>query len=519
MRPAAAALVLLALLPTLLWPLGIDVGLFFVSGQKLLAGAVYYRDIVDLKPPLVYYLYALAIALFGNGAIAIRLFDLILQLATCWLIFSMIRRYSRDELWGALAALIYALLYVVLSPHSTAQPENYLGLVSIPMILLLERGGSGRIAAAGALAGVLFLLKFPLAIMLAVAGVILLVDPPPSAGRPWLSSGILICGFLAVASLLPIYLLGFGVVHDFMLLNEYTRGYVAVSHLGPVQFLRTTIESLTKYFGEYFSLTLTILLGAGIIEGLRRSTSLSSDAARMVRYCTLSVLALLLSVAIEGKYVAYRFARIYPFVAILAALGMLIVMRLLAQRDAGRTYRAIVIAGALAVAVLFSPLARYAKHSYAGFLMATRGSEAFDALYGNSDLLFTRTELEQIATMVNGRRHPGENMLVLSSAAGLVYHYAGELPPFKIYHSAFLIPSFAPREWTDSLRSFVFDGRAPFILIHRNNSLPSLTGTGRSIEGAFRAIPGIDSLMQSSYQRILRTKWFDLYERRRRETE
>jgi hypothetical protein len=514
MRLVSASLVVATLLPTLLWPLGIDVGLFFVSGQKLLAGAVYYRDIVDLKPPLIYYMYAVAIALFGNGAVAIRIFDLILQVATCWLIFSFVRRYSRDELWGALSALLYALLYVVLSPNSTAQPEAYLGLAAIPMILLLERGGAVRSAAAGALAGVLFLLKFPLAMMLVVAGAIILFDPPADAGRRWRLVAALGAGFLAVVALLPIYLVVFDVVHEFTLLNQYTRGYVAVSHLSTMEYLRMTIESLTEYFGEYFSMTLSILVAAGIIEGLRRRTTLSSDSARLVRYCALSVLALILSVAVEGKYVPYRFSRMYPFVAILGALGILIALGLLRRRDAGASYRGVVIAGVAAFVVLFSPIARYAKHSYAGVMLATRGTAAFDALYDRAGLLFTRAELEQIADTVDSRRAPGDRMLVLSSAAGLVYHYAHELPPFKIYHSAFLIPSWAPQEWKDSLRSFVLDGHAPFILIQRSDSLPSLTGEGTSIEQAFRAMPGIDSLMHASYMQILRTRWYDLYQRK-----
>src|SRR5688500_15649015 len=76
----------LLLVPNLGFPLGPDGSIFFVSAQKIVAGAAHYRDIVDVKPPLIYHIYATAILLFGNAEWSIRLLDLFLQIATCWLI-------------------------------------------------------------------------------------------------------------------------------------------------------------------------------------------------------------------------------------------------------------------------------------------------------------------------------------------------------------------------------------------------------------------------------------------------
>src|SRR5438128_341457 len=61
--PGPLLLVILAaiLLPTLAMPLGPDSAMFYVTGQKLLKGAIHYRDTIDVKPPLIYYLYSMGI--------------------------------------------------------------------------------------------------------------------------------------------------------------------------------------------------------------------------------------------------------------------------------------------------------------------------------------------------------------------------------------------------------------------------------------------------------------------------
>src|SRR4051812_17755127 len=87
----STVLIAIPLLLTLTFPLGPDNGLFFVAGQKILQGAIHYRDIVDIKPPLIYYLYAAGIWLFGNTALSVHILDVILQAATCYGLIRLVR--------------------------------------------------------------------------------------------------------------------------------------------------------------------------------------------------------------------------------------------------------------------------------------------------------------------------------------------------------------------------------------------------------------------------------------------
>ena len=132
--------------------------LFFVSGQKILHGALHYRDIVDVKPPLIYYLYAAAIALFGDGWISIRIFDLLVQGGTCWLMAALVRRSTRNDLMAAAAPVIYLLLYFGQSYPSAAQAEGYTGLLGLGVAWQMLHGtGRLRNVVVGALCGALFL--------------------------------------------------------------------------------------------------------------------------------------------------------------------------------------------------------------------------------------------------------------------------------------------------------------------------------------------------------------------------
>ena len=75
---ALVVLILLISLPILTYPLGRDQGEFATIGRGLLNGRVPYIDLWNPKPPAVFYVYAAAMAVFGQTAPALRAIDLII---------------------------------------------------------------------------------------------------------------------------------------------------------------------------------------------------------------------------------------------------------------------------------------------------------------------------------------------------------------------------------------------------------------------------------------------------------
>ena len=65
-------------LPMITYPLGRDQGEFATIGRGILDGRIPYVDLWNPKPPAVFYVYALAMTLFGRTTEALRVIDLLL---------------------------------------------------------------------------------------------------------------------------------------------------------------------------------------------------------------------------------------------------------------------------------------------------------------------------------------------------------------------------------------------------------------------------------------------------------
>lgn len=85
-----------------------DEGFYAYVGQEILRGAIPYKDVIEVKPPGIHYIYALIIAVFGSTVEAIRLFTAFYSLLTVLSIY-WLSRYLYDSRAGLLAALCYGI--------------------------------------------------------------------------------------------------------------------------------------------------------------------------------------------------------------------------------------------------------------------------------------------------------------------------------------------------------------------------------------------------------------------------
>lgn len=176
---AIIAVTLVLALPTLTYPLGRDQGEFATTAVAILDGRVPYAEIWNPKPPAVFYVYALAMSLFGRTAVALRLIDFFivppLLLALVWLG----TRVSGQRAVGLWAALIFPVFYFTETFWTLTQND---GIAALPMTLALvctlkaaEAGGRYRwrwALAAGMLSAVVLWFKYPFVIVVAALVVI-----------------------------------------------------------------------------------------------------------------------------------------------------------------------------------------------------------------------------------------------------------------------------------------------------------------------------------------------------------
>ncbi len=98
-----------------------DEGSFVLMGQDIVDGNLPYERLWDLKPPLLFYFFAAAIAVFGKSIPAVRFAGSICAFAGAWLIFLCAQR-----LRGTQTGFIAALLFLITSTLS----ESGAGVVS-----------------------------------------------------------------------------------------------------------------------------------------------------------------------------------------------------------------------------------------------------------------------------------------------------------------------------------------------------------------------------------------------------
>ncbi len=509
---------LLLLVPTLFYPIGPDQGMFLLGGEKILRGAIHYRDIVDVKPPLIYYVYAAVAATLGTSEVSIRIFDLLLQIATVALLVTMVRRATGDDRWSVAAGIGYTLLYLLQEYQSTAQVESFVGLLGLGIIHLRLRSGSRwSLLAIGVLAGLLFLLKFTLGVMLAAA---MLAELLIFGERGWRALGAMLLmalGFLLTLGGFVLYLTMNDAAHGFLLMQQFTRGYVRTMIPSLGVWLKSLFEVLPEHTSEFYSLFLFALTVVGMartvpIRDAEEMPLDRGDARRMARFCAFAFLLMLATLPIEGKYYSYHFIRLYPFGAVLMPLGLFSLLRAIRGRRHAPGFGRVVGSGLLAMALIFGPLPRAAWHALPMALRLTGGEDALDRYYDTSDGQ-SRVELKQVATAVRENLPRGGTMFAAAATGSLVYYFSGQVPAFKIFHSAFIVAPFAPEEWRDSTRAWVLRARPDVIVLQDHDNRSDQNGVMTSSRDAFLAIPDMARLLHRDYHLVYRTDSYEVMRR------
>lgn len=514
-RFAIGALVLVILLPTLALPLGPDSSMFFVSAQKIVSqGAAHYRDIVDVKPPLIYHLYALAIRVLGESPPSVRIVDLLLQLATCGALALLVRRCGGGRGWAAATAVIYAMLYGSLGYAYTMQVESYIGLpIAATAWLVLARRTPMALVAAGAVAGVATLLKFPFAVMIGVVVLAEAIVIAPGARTLLRHALLAVAGFVAVMAIAAIVLVATDAWRGFAEVSAFIAGYARTKTRGPGALAAEVLRDLPAKVSAVLGTTVLLAtIGASVLSigGIMR---IGGRALELLQVMIITVGLLAVSLVIEGKFYPYQLSRLAAPVAVAAAFGLVVLARRLRRaRGAHGRVGALVVATLVA---LFSPIGSWLWFSVTpAAALVARDEAAYDAYFDRMAVYYPRTELRLLGERVRATARPGDELLTLSSIGALVHHFTGIMPRHRIYHSAFLLAEFAPRAWRDEVRRYAIERTPAFIVVQRGDVLLELTGNERSSD-ALIGVLKLDGLLSSAYTTILVTERFTVYQRLR----
>ena len=129
-------------LQVLTFSFGRDQGIYATVGDGVLHGDVPYLDLWDFKPPGIFFVYALAEALFGKNMMAPRL----LEVLSLFGVVAMMRRIAGamvdNKTVGLVGGALTLLVHAQLDFWHTGQPESFGAFFTLlGLMLTVEHGG------------------------------------------------------------------------------------------------------------------------------------------------------------------------------------------------------------------------------------------------------------------------------------------------------------------------------------------------------------------------------------------
>lgn len=350
----AAAVIML---PMLTFPMHTDHATFIRGGMALMQGGTLYVDFIDVKPPLIYGIYGIAGTLFGVNPLSVRLFDLLWQLATIYVIIQTLKCFGLSRITQTFTSVIYALLYITLHYPMTGQTETFMALPFAAAIWTYGWQRSWkRDAVLGLCLASILLFKYTLGIVIPIFIIASWVRRASTTSFLTESARVALATVVALAALLAPFALGSGFFTGWSNVMSYLGAYSSYPPYSMVLF-REGLKTLGEFAGDNISLVVSVaaIIGAASLRGASRP----SQERLLIALCILLIMALLGTVAMERRFWPYHIARIYVPLALLAGIGASKMWTWYRTHPApvDALSRLALLAGMIAAAI-FSPLPR-----------------------------------------------------------------------------------------------------------------------------------------------------------------
>jgi hypothetical protein len=389
-------------------PLERDEGLFGYIGQIILDGGLPYRDVIDHKPPVVHYLYALAGWLLPSTATAIHFFAHVYTFGTLLACCCLAKALTGSRSAGLWTALSFAVVSSLPSLHGfAASTEMFLLLpatLGLWCAVVAARNRRFRLLAlSGAMGSLAFLTKQTgglFALFTAIYVVVSACRGSWSSRRKLYAmvtwGGVWMLGFLGPIAFIAAYFGLRGGLSDLIYWVvtynlEYTMQGAAATSAKLAIFLKTTAVD---------ALPLSVAAVGTAIFLLARRFPLGLF---LVGFLGFSLLAI-----VPGAAYPHYLAQLAPAIALAAGIG---ISRLCAWFP-WRAWRRDVQIG-IGALVVFFPVATCSKY----YLTGTANELSHD-FYGGNPF----PEAKGIADFVAARTTKEEHVFVLGSEAEILFH-------------------------------------------------------------------------------------------------
>lgn len=330
MIAAAAGGIVFLLLNLVGFRYGRDQGIYAVVGDAVLRGGAPYREAWDFKPPGVFFVYALARAVFGASEHAVRALEALGYASLVGAFTILSRRMLGSWQAGVLAGLLAVGTHTQLEFWHTGQPESF-GAVAIAWALVCatyepEGPGARRKelaawAGAGALYAAAALLKPPLGGGFLVSLLVVLLrlwrreEPEARLRAAATALGAFCAGGAAIVAAVLLYFVAKGALGD---LHETL--FVFTPHYTKLGFRPDWFWGLVYLAFEQWSTSYSPFLPAGIVLFLAMRP-LSDHEFPGAAHVSGVVAFQLVGIGLQAKFFPYHYGAALPLGSLLAGWG------------------------------------------------------------------------------------------------------------------------------------------------------------------------------------------------------
>ncbi|NWF70845.1 MAG: glycosyltransferase family 39 protein [Chloroflexi bacterium] len=515
------ALLLLLALPILTYPLARDHGVFGTIAVGILEGQPPFIGYWDFKPPAIYYLYALFIALFGQSAAALRLIDLALFPLLGVSLYYVARRLAGTST-AILSLLALGAFYFSESFWSLTQND---GLALAPM--LLAAACAFKAAPAGEtprqnllwafFAGVCaaltlwFKYTFALFVLALVIGHSISVWThgfTRGAKMRWLLRDALVfaAGGLLIGLGGLVYMAALGVLDDMILSAQLVAPYAGLGYDG-VQWYETPVwragvqERLDLWWPLLLLAALWLLLTsvrrARQAEN-RHTTDWSVHSGWWVIW--LWALAMLANVLMQAKGISYQWLPILPPLVLLAADAVV--------KLSG--YRARFLP-ALAGAALCLLLLRAVWLPALPYLSGQETQMAYYARFRGGE--FLASESLQVVNYLQAHMARGDTLYIWGFRPE-IYYLGGFRPATRFISQFPLVVSWYPRAWQQENVDALWAAPPPYVLVLQVDNMPWVTGRTEDSNQLLQEYTELNNWLMFNYERETQIGSFFVWRRK-----
>lgn len=509
--PAALAVTLtLALgVPTLIYPFGPDQALFAYMGDQIAGGRALYVDVWDVKPPGIFWLYALFTRPAGLDPNVLRVADLLWTGATVVAIYAVGTTYW-NRLAGTAAAVLYGTVYVTATGYwHTAQPDSFAVLPFMLALLAWEFAHRQRRPGLALLTGLCFgfcvqLRPVALLFPLALVGLDLLL--PPRGERRWNRPAMhralaLTVGGLLVEAVTLLWLAVGGAVGEYLYAQVVFAGnYGRLG--GPYSPERLTVGGYLSGLrtGTLFIVFARLLLAAPALFALIAGAVIRRE--RHVGEVCVLLAAAYIGVAVQGKFFLYHWHLVIAILALLSGWSAAFIWR---ELRAGRSawVSAVSLAGIAGLLLVLTPsVTDRAAREWVGFVQFYSRPESRTAYYDRFGLYargaFSYRASQEVSEYVRVRTEPGDTVFVWGYDP-LVYIQAERESPSRFLSFLPLMSTWTPPSWVEEFVGDLEARRPAYILVQRGENARWITGQSIDAIDFIPFIPRLDAHLRAHY--------------------